>query len=151
VAQFRLMTWNVENLLRVGDQGGPTTQAELDAKLASLAQVIDAQQPDVLALQEIGPPDLLAALQQQLGHQFPHQEISAHPTSAASASPCSAACPSTTPSRSTRSPPGWHRSSTAMCPPTPTSRCQPWTTWAAARCRPPSPATATTSWSSPRT
>ena len=64
------MTWNVENLLAVGADGGPRTQAELDAKLASLAQVIDAQQPDVL---------VLAALAQQLGHQLPHTEVSAHP------------------------------------------------------------------------
>ena len=79
MAPFRLMTWNVENLLRVGDQGGPTTQAELDAKLDSLAQVIDTQQPDVLALQEIGQPDMLAALQHQLTHKLPHHEISTHP------------------------------------------------------------------------
>ena len=32
---------------------GPPTQAAFDAKLASLAEVIDAQQPDVLALQEL--------------------------------------------------------------------------------------------------
>jgi endonuclease/exonuclease/phosphatase family metal-dependent hydrolase len=56
VVAFRLMTWNVQNLLPVGDKDGPPTQAALDAKLASLAQVIDAQQPDVLALQEVGPP-----------------------------------------------------------------------------------------------
>jgi hypothetical protein len=50
VAEFRLMTWNVENLLAVGAEGGPGTQQELDAKLDSLAAVINAQQPDVLAL-----------------------------------------------------------------------------------------------------
>jgi endonuclease/exonuclease/phosphatase family metal-dependent hydrolase len=73
------MTWNVQNLLRVGDPEGPATQAELEAKLVSLAQVIDAQQPDLLALQEVGHPDVLAALQQQLSHQLPHRLASAHP------------------------------------------------------------------------
>lgn len=76
---FRLMTWNVQNLLPVGSKGGPPTQQALDAKLASLAAVIDAQQPDVLALQEVGPPEMLQLLQQRLPHQLPHAEVSAHP------------------------------------------------------------------------
>jgi hypothetical protein len=73
------MTWNVQNLLPVGTKDGPPTQAALDAKLASLAQVIDTQQPDVLALQEIGPPQMLEQLQQRLTHKLPHLEISEHP------------------------------------------------------------------------
>jgi endonuclease/exonuclease/phosphatase family metal-dependent hydrolase len=79
VVAFRLMTWNVENLLPVGSKAGPPTQAAMDAKLASLAQVIDAHQPDVLALQEVGRPELLAPLQQRLTHQLPHREVSTHP------------------------------------------------------------------------
>jgi len=79
VVAFRLMTWNVQNLLPVGSKGGPPTQAALDAKLASLAQVIDAQQPDVLALQEVGPPQMLEPLQERLTHKLPHREVSAHP------------------------------------------------------------------------
>jgi hypothetical protein len=38
VVAFRLMTWNVENLLPVGSKAGLPTQAAMDAKLASLAQ-----------------------------------------------------------------------------------------------------------------
>jgi hypothetical protein len=59
------------NLPPVGAEGGPRTQQELDAKLDSLAAVVNAQQPDVLALQEVGEPQQLAALQQRcptLGH-----------------------------------------------------------------------------------
>jgi endonuclease/exonuclease/phosphatase family metal-dependent hydrolase len=79
VVAFRLMTWNVQNLLPVGSTDGPPTQAAMDAKLASLAAVIDAQQPDVLALQEVGPPEVLEPLQALLGHKLPHREVSAHP------------------------------------------------------------------------
>ncbi len=79
VAEFRLMTWNVENLLMVGTEGGPRTQEEFDAKFASLAAVIDTQQPDVLALQEIGQPELLALLQEQLSHRLAHSAVSSQP------------------------------------------------------------------------
>jgi hypothetical protein len=54
VGQFRLMTWNVENLFDVGDEDGPETQAELTMKIESLRAVIDNQKPHLLALQEIG-------------------------------------------------------------------------------------------------
>jgi exonuclease III len=53
------MSWNVQNLFAAGTEDGPPTQDAFDAKLASLAAVIDAQQPDVLALQEVGPPEVL--------------------------------------------------------------------------------------------
>jgi hypothetical protein len=56
VVAFRLMTWNVQNLFPAGTPDGPPTQAAFQTKLGSLAEVIDAQQPDVLALQEVGPP-----------------------------------------------------------------------------------------------
>jgi len=79
MAEFRLMTWNVENLLAVGADGGPRTQAELDTKLTSLAQVINTQRPDVLALQEVGAPEVLAALGRPLSHELPHAAVSAHP------------------------------------------------------------------------
>lgn len=45
MAQFRVMTWNVENLFDVGDDDGPKTQAQFAAKIESLRAVIDAQQP----------------------------------------------------------------------------------------------------------
>jgi hypothetical protein len=49
MAQFRVMTWNVENLFDVGDDDGPETQAEFNAKLDSLASAINEQEPHVLA------------------------------------------------------------------------------------------------------
>jgi endonuclease/exonuclease/phosphatase family metal-dependent hydrolase len=73
------MNWNVQNLFAAGTEAGPPTQAQFDTKLDSLAEVIDAQQPDVLALQEVGPPQVLAQLQDQLGQKLPHQQVSAHP------------------------------------------------------------------------
>jgi endonuclease/exonuclease/phosphatase family metal-dependent hydrolase len=79
MAQLRVMSWNVQNLFAAGTADGPPTQAAFDAKLASLAAVIDAQRPDVLALQEVGPPEVLQQLQQRLTHQLPHRELSAHP------------------------------------------------------------------------
>lgn len=79
MARFRVMSWNVQNLFAAGTEDGPPTQEVFDAKLASLAEVIDAQQPDVLALQEVGPPEVLQELQQRLTHQLPHRELSAHP------------------------------------------------------------------------
>jgi len=74
-----LLSWNVQNLFAAGTPDGPPTPEAFDAKLASLAEVLDAQQPDVAALQEVGPPEVLAALQERLGHQLPHQELSTHP------------------------------------------------------------------------
>ena len=50
MSQFRVMSWNVENLFDVGDGDGPDTQAELKAKIESLRSVIDEQKPHVLAL-----------------------------------------------------------------------------------------------------
>ena len=35
MATFRAMKWNVENLLQVGAEGGPTPLAQADAKIAS--------------------------------------------------------------------------------------------------------------------
>ncbi len=53
--QFRVMSWNVENLFDVGDDDGPDTQAQFAAKIESLRAIIDAQKPHVLALQETPP------------------------------------------------------------------------------------------------
>jgi endonuclease/exonuclease/phosphatase family metal-dependent hydrolase len=74
-----MLTWNVQNLFAAGSEDGPPTQAAFDAKLASLAEVLDAQRPDVAALQELGPPEVLAQLQDRLTHELPHQQLSAHP------------------------------------------------------------------------
>ena len=71
MGEFRVMTWNVQNLFPVGAEDGPDTTAEFSAKLASLAAVIDDVEPDVLCLQEIGTDGALAALQDTLGHEMP--------------------------------------------------------------------------------
>jgi hypothetical protein len=46
----------------LGHEDGPATQQEYDDKVAGLAQVINAVGPDVLALQEVGPEQVLADL-----------------------------------------------------------------------------------------
>jgi hypothetical protein len=56
------MTWNVQNLFPVGQADGPATQQEYDDKIAGLAEIINAVAPDVLALQEVGPEQVLADL-----------------------------------------------------------------------------------------
>ncbi len=76
MATFRAMTWNVQNLLPVGFQGGPQDQAEFDAKIESLAAVIDAAQPDVVGLQEVGPPAVIQVLQDALAHALPERAVS---------------------------------------------------------------------------
>ncbi len=50
MTQFRVMTWNVENLFDVGDEDGPENAAELGVKIESLRALIDAQAPHVVAL-----------------------------------------------------------------------------------------------------
>ena len=62
MADLTVMTWNIQNLFPVGHTDGPATQQEYDDKLAGLAEVINAVQPDVLALQEVGPEQVLADL-----------------------------------------------------------------------------------------
>jgi len=62
VTDLTVMTWNIQNLFPVGHEDGPATQQEYDDKIGGLAEVIDAVQPDLLALQEIGPEQVLADL-----------------------------------------------------------------------------------------
>jgi endonuclease/exonuclease/phosphatase family metal-dependent hydrolase len=62
MADLTVMTWNVQNLLPVGHEDGPDTDEQYQAKLAALAAVIDRAEPDVLALQEVGPEQVLADL-----------------------------------------------------------------------------------------
>jgi hypothetical protein len=59
---LKVMCWNVENLFLPPPGDGPAVE-RFQCKLANLAAVIDEQQPDVLALQEIGPDGALAVLQ----------------------------------------------------------------------------------------
>jgi len=69
------MTWNVQNLFLPSHEDGPDTEEAFAAKLASLAGLIDQVAPDVAALQEVGPDDVLARLQATLTHQLPHAAI----------------------------------------------------------------------------
>jgi predicted extracellular nuclease len=57
-----VMTWNIQNLFPVRHGDGPATQQEYDDKVAGLAEVINAVEPDVLALQEVGPEQGLAGI-----------------------------------------------------------------------------------------
>lgn len=76
---FTAMTWNLENLFRVGQVSGPTTQEAYDAKMRNLATVITAIGPDVLAVQEIGNAAAFADLRQALGGAYPHHLLSSFP------------------------------------------------------------------------
>lgn len=75
MTQFRVMTWNVENLFDVGDEDGPENAAELGVKIESLRALIDAQAPHVVALQEIGSESALARLQAALTEPMPHRAL----------------------------------------------------------------------------
>jgi hypothetical protein len=74
MALVRVMTWNVQNLFLPGDEAGPATAEAFEAKLASLAEVIDGAAPDVAALQELGP-EVLGRLQGVLGHRMDHAAV----------------------------------------------------------------------------
>ena len=54
-------TWNLENLFRPGEAGGPDPAA-YDTKLEALRSTITAAGPDVLAVQEVGDPQALQDL-----------------------------------------------------------------------------------------
>ncbi|WP_230394122.1 endonuclease/exonuclease/phosphatase family protein [Plantactinospora alkalitolerans] len=56
------MTWNVENLFRPGDEFGPDTVATYQAKIEALASTINAADPALVGLQEVGDPDALQDL-----------------------------------------------------------------------------------------
>jgi endonuclease/exonuclease/phosphatase family metal-dependent hydrolase len=75
---FKVMTWNVENLFRFGESGGPTSQEAFDTKLDGLARTIEAQAPDVLSLQEVGSPGALDDLVGRLSGTWERQ-LSSHP------------------------------------------------------------------------
>jgi hypothetical protein len=123
----------------------PAHPGGLDAKLASLAEVIDAHRPDVLALQEVGPPEVLAQLQQRLTHQLPHRELSAHPDRRGIRVAICSHLPLHQPLQLHRFPAGLAPVQVGDPPPAQASRRRPRTTWAAAPSRSPSPPTARTS------
>jgi endonuclease/exonuclease/phosphatase family metal-dependent hydrolase len=67
------MTWNVQNLFPAGHADGPPTQQDYDDKLTALAEVINTVEPDVLALQEVGPEQVLADLNAACSIDFDHR------------------------------------------------------------------------------
>jgi hypothetical protein len=75
MADLTVMTWNIQNLFPVGQGDGPATQQEYDAKVAALGEVIDAVEPDVLALQEVGPEPVLADLDAACSIEFGHRLV----------------------------------------------------------------------------
>jgi endonuclease/exonuclease/phosphatase family metal-dependent hydrolase len=71
-------TWNLENLFRPGGEAGPRDEQQYEAKLAELARVIAAIDPDVLAVQEVGDLDALEDLRGRLDGEW-HTETSEFP------------------------------------------------------------------------
>jgi Endonuclease/Exonuclease/phosphatase family len=67
---------NVESreFFRPGGAAGPSSEAEYEAKLASLAATIDQLKPDVLGVQEVGSPEAMADLVAKLGGDW-HTEL----------------------------------------------------------------------------
>lgn len=66
---------NVQNLFNVGDNNGPETKAEFEAKLDSLAAAINQAEPDVIGFQELGPESSLQALQARIKHTMKYRAI----------------------------------------------------------------------------
>lgn len=72
MAQLTVMTRNVQNLfLPTNDADRPAQMA----KLAQLAAVIDQVAPDVVALQEVGSPQVLADLNTRCAIDFDHRVV----------------------------------------------------------------------------
>ncbi len=76
MTEFKVMTWNVENLFRFGSGFGAKTQEDYTQKLLSLAKVILHLDPHVLAIQEIGDVDALEELVTLLEGRYPHTLVS---------------------------------------------------------------------------
>jgi endonuclease/exonuclease/phosphatase family metal-dependent hydrolase len=73
VADLTVMTWNIQNLFPAGHPDGPPTPQEYNEKVAALADVINTVEPDVLALQEVGPEQVLADLNAACAIDFDHR------------------------------------------------------------------------------
>lgn len=76
---FTAMTWNVENLFPVGAESGPTSEEVYATKQRQLAETIRLIDADVIALQEIGAPEVLDDLHTALGGAYPQRCVSSHP------------------------------------------------------------------------
>jgi endonuclease/exonuclease/phosphatase family metal-dependent hydrolase len=70
-------TWNLENLFRPKAGFGPANAQVYRNKLAGLAAVINNAAPDVLGVQEVGDPDALHDLVDQLHGEW-HTVVSKH-------------------------------------------------------------------------
>ena len=76
MTDIRVMTWNVQNLFLPGtSDAAPDNDAAFEVKIASLAAVIDAIDPKVACLQEIGPGEVLEPLQAALARPLPHRAL----------------------------------------------------------------------------
>lgn len=78
MTRFSVMTWNLENLFAPGADGAPDG-GTFAAKLQFIGQTVAAALPDVLAVQEVGDDDALAALLGATSGRFPHAQLSSHP------------------------------------------------------------------------
>ena len=70
MAELTVLSWNVQNLFRPSSPNGAPAY---EAKLAGLAAVINETDPDVLALQEVGPPEVLGDLNEVCAREFEHR------------------------------------------------------------------------------
>jgi endonuclease/exonuclease/phosphatase family metal-dependent hydrolase len=75
VTDFSIMTWNVENLFLPDPGSESAVRERFDRKLTLLAAAIDEAAPTVLALQEVGGPEALQALQRRLRRPLPFAAI----------------------------------------------------------------------------
>lgn len=76
---FTAMTWNVENFFRPKADAPQEQVEQFERKLPVLAAIIRLNDPDVVALQEVGGDGPLLDLQQELDNAYPHRAVSAFP------------------------------------------------------------------------
>ena len=77
--ELKVMTWNVENLFRPSPTSGGDELKSYNDKIKILSAVLLQQDPDVVALQEVGGDEPLEDLQAELGGAFPHRVSSVFP------------------------------------------------------------------------
>ncbi len=73
------MTWNLENLFPAGHQYGPRTAEVYAEKLGNIAATVRHIEPDIVAVQEVGDPDVIVQLQTRLGGDYAHAKLSESP------------------------------------------------------------------------
>ncbi len=79
MGQFKVVTYNLENLFPVGSQSGPDTAEEFEEKTDCLASVILGIDADVVGVQEVGDEGSFQELIGKLGGRYPHSQLSANP------------------------------------------------------------------------